>query len=114
MISVLSKEKHTQIELYLNMFLHLCFMLSRQLFMLPLELCDQQLPLELLLVFESHQLVLQLLILVACGYSGVNDGIIWRKQMERNKSTGDLPSLPMTGPPPDSDDAVEGADVGLG
>lgn len=52
---------------HLDMFLQLDFMLSRQLFMLPLELCDQELSLELLLVFESHQLLLQLLLRVVCG-----------------------------------------------
>lgn len=70
-------------------------------------------------MFESHQLVLQMLILVACGYGGggVKDGIIWSKQMEGNKSTREHRSSPMTGPPPGSDDAVqavEGAGVGLG
>lgn len=46
------------------MFLQLDFMLSGQLFMLPLELSDQLLSLELLLVFENDQLLLQLLLLV--------------------------------------------------
>lgn len=52
---------------HLNVLLQLGFMLSGQLLVLPLKLCDQELPLELLLVLESHQLVLQLVFLVAWG-----------------------------------------------
>lgn len=51
---------------HLDVLLQLHFMLPRQLLMLPLELGDQQLPLELLLVLERHQLLLQLLLRVAC------------------------------------------------
>lgn len=51
---------------HLDVLLQLDFMLPRQLLMLPLELGDQQLPLELLLVLERHQLLLQLLLWVAC------------------------------------------------
>lgn len=47
------------------MLLQLDLMLSRQLLVLPLELGDQELPLELLLVFERHQLLLQLRLI--CG-----------------------------------------------
>lgn len=58
---------------HLDVLLQLNFMLPRQLFMLPLELGDQQLPLELLLVLQSHQLLLQLLLRVACWIKCVQD-----------------------------------------
>lgn len=51
---------------HLDVLLQLDLMLARQLFVLPLELGDQKLSLQLLLVFESHQLLLQLLLLVVC------------------------------------------------
>lgn len=42
--------------------MQLRFMLPRELLVLPLELCDQDLPLNLLLLLEGQQLLLQLLL----------------------------------------------------
>lgn len=47
---------------YLNVFLELSLMLTRQLLVLTLELCDEDLPLDLLLLFQGQQLLLQLLL----------------------------------------------------
>lgn len=71
---------------HLDVLLQLDFMLPRQLLMLPLKLGDQQLPLELLLVLESHQLLLQLLLRVACWKNGVRDFLSRERfQKERDR-----------------------------
>lgn len=49
-------------EKYLNVLLHLRLMLAGQLFVLPLELCDEDLPLDLLLLLQGQELLLQLLL----------------------------------------------------
>lgn len=51
---------------YLNVLLQLGLMLAGQLLVLPLELCDEDLPLDLLLLFQGQQLSLQLLLVHRC------------------------------------------------
>lgn len=51
---------------YLDVLMQLCLVLPGELLMLPLELRDQDLPLDLLLLLEGQQLLLQLL-LAQCG-----------------------------------------------
>lgn len=51
---------------YLNVLLQLDLMLAGQLLVLPLELCDEDLPLDLLLLFQGQQLSLQLLLVHRC------------------------------------------------
>lgn len=48
--------------MYLNVLLELGLMLAGQLLVLPLELCDEDLPLDLLLLLQGQQLLLQLLL----------------------------------------------------
>lgn len=48
--------------MYLNVLLKLGLMLAGQLLVLPLELCDKNLPLDLLLLLQGQQLLLQLLL----------------------------------------------------
>lgn len=48
------------------MLLQLGLMLAGQLLVLPLELCDEDLPLDLLLLFQGQQLSLQLLLVHRC------------------------------------------------
>lgn len=48
--------------MYLNVFLQLGLMLAGQLLVLPLELGDEDLPLDLLLLLQRQQLLLQLLL----------------------------------------------------
>lgn len=61
-----SAEVERSRDSHLDVLLQLDLMLARQLFVLPLELGDEELSLQLLLVFERHQLLLQLLLLVVC------------------------------------------------
>lgn len=55
-----------ELDAHLDVLLQLELMLAGQLLVLPLELGDEELSLQLLLVFESQQLLLQLLLLVVC------------------------------------------------
>lgn len=48
--------------MYLNVLLELGLMLAGQLLVLPLELGDEDLPLDLLLLLQGQQLLLQLLL----------------------------------------------------
>lgn len=52
--------------MYLNVFLELSLVLAGQLFVLPLELGDEDLPLDLLLLLQGQQLLLQLLLAHRC------------------------------------------------
>lgn len=47
---------------HLDMLVQLRFMLARELLVLPLKLCDQELPLYLLFLLEGQKLLLQLLL----------------------------------------------------
>lgn len=47
---------------HLHMLLQLRFMLARELLVLPLKLCDQELPLDLLFLLEGHKLLLKLML----------------------------------------------------
>ncbi len=49
-------------RMYLNVFLELGLVLAGQLLVLPLELGDEDLPLDLLLLLQGQQLLLQLLL----------------------------------------------------
>lgn len=63
---VLIHRAEEELDAHLDVLLQLELMLARQLFVLLLELGDEELSLQLLLVFESQQLLLQLLLLVVC------------------------------------------------
>lgn len=63
---------------YLNVLLQLGLMLAGQLLVLPLELCDEDLPLDLLLLFQGQQLSLQLLLVHRCRHHAAAAGLAGR------------------------------------